>query len=483
GGIDGTLPIIPAGEAGSDLTNYTFDFGNGALNVNTSSNLAAGPQLVVIRNINNCSIALDTVLSEPILEPTFIVARPTCFGLSDGSIIVDVPNPGEGPFLYDFGDGNDFQPAMALSNLPEGTYNIQVRDANLCLSGQLDILIDQPDELALTTTPTDISCFGEGDGRIVAEVTGGVGNYTYDWSDGQMTNIASNLGAGEYFLAVTDGNDCPVNSDLVVIIEPAELSVAVGQVDNVLCFGETNGAITIDATGGSAPFEYSLDGIIFQPTATLESLPAGDYMVIVKDSRACEVPSENIRVTEPAEFLVTANVDAPITKLGFTINLSAETTTNDGGVNFVWAIPDSIVCNNCPNFSTVPPGSTTYTVTAVNSDNCQSTASVDVAVSLDRPVYIPNIFSPNGDGINDEFFIPFSPAMTEVKELRIYDRTGALVYEAFDIVQGEEILKAWDGEFNGTKIRQGVFVISAQIGFVDGQVLPYQSDVTLITSE
>ncbi len=483
GGIDGSITVIPAGESGSDLTNYTFDFGNGELNVNTSSNLPAGPQLVVIKNVNNCSIVLDTVLSEPILEPTFIVARPTCFGLSDGSIIVDVPNPGEGPFLYDFGDGNDFQSETALADLPQGMYSIQVQDANLCLSEQLEVLIDQPDELTLTTTSTDISCFGEGDGRIVAEVTGGVGNYTYDWSDGQTSNIASNLGAGEYFLAVTDGNDCPINSDLVGIIEPAELSVSVGQVDNVLCFGETNGAITINATGGSAPFEYSLDGIIFQPTSTLESLPAGDYMVIVKDSRACEVPTENIAVTEPEEFIVIANVDDPIAKLGFTINLSAETSTNSGGINFVWSIPDSIVCNNCPNFSTVPPGSTTYTVTAVNSDNCQATSSVDVAVSLDRPVYIPNIFSPNGDGINDEFFIPFSPAMTEIKELQIYDRSGALVFEAFDITQGEEILKAWDGEFNGTKIRQGVFVISAQIGFVDGQVLPYQSDVTLITSE
>jgi len=483
GGTDGAITVIPAGESGTDLINYTFDFGNGELNVNTSSNLAAGPQLVVIRNVNNCSITLDTVLSEPVLEPTFIVARPTCFGLSDGSIIVDVPNPGQGPFVYDFGDGNGFQAATSLTNLPQGMYAVQVQDANLCLSEQLNVLIDQPDELSLTTMPTDISCFGEGDGQIVATVTGGVGNYTYDWSNGQITNTASNLEAGEYFLAVTDGNDCPVNSDLVPIIEPAELNVAVGQVDNVLCFGETNGAITIDATGGSAPFEYSLDGIIFQPTSTLGSLPAGDYMVIVRDSRACEVPTENITVTEPAEFLVTANVDAPEAKLGFTINLSAETSTNTGGINFVWSTPDSIVCNNCPNFSTVPLGSTTYTVTAVNSENCQATASVDVRVSLDRPVYIPNIFSPNGDGINDEFFIPFSPAMTEVKSLQIFDRSGALVFEAFDIAQGEEILKAWDGEFNGTQIRQGVFVISAQIAFVDGQVLPYQSDVTLITSE
>ncbi len=483
GGVDGSITVIPAGEAGTDLTNYTFDFGNGELNVNTVNNLAVGPQLVIIRNINNCSITLDTVLSEPVLEPTFIVARPTCFGLSDGSIIIDVPTPGQGPYTYDFGDGNAFQAEDALTNLPQGTYSIQVQDANLCLSEQLEVLIDQPDELLLTTNATDISCFGENDGRIVAEVTGGVGNYSYDWSDGQTSNIASNLGAGDYFLAVLDGNDCPVTSDLVPIIEPAELTVAVGQIDNVLCFGEMNGAISINAMGGSAPFEYSLDGIIFQPTATLGGLTAGDYTVIVKDSRACEVPTENITIAEPQEFIVTANVDDPITKLGFPINLSAEANSTGGSINYTWAIPDSIVCNNCATFTTVPPGSTTYTVTAVNSENCQATASVSVQVSTDRPVYIPNIFSPNGDGVNDEFFIPFSPAMTGIKELKIFDRSGALVFEAFDIVAGEEFLKAWDGEFNGRKIRQGVFVVAAQIDFVDGQRLPYQSDVTLITSE
>jgi len=483
GGTDGSITVIPGGEAGSDLTNYTFDFGNGELNVNTSSNLAAGPQLVVIRNINNCSITLDTVLSEPILEPTFIVTRPTCFGLSDGSIIIDVPTPGEGPFLYDFGDGNDFQSEEALTNLPEGTYSVQVQDANLCLSGQLEILVDQPDELALMTTPTDISCFGENDGQIVAEVTGGVGNYTYDWSNGETTNIISNLVEGEYFLAVLDGNNCPVNSDLILITEPAELSVAVGQVDDVLCFGEMNGAITINATGGSAPFEYSLDGIIFQPTATLGGLVAGDYSVIVRDSRACEVPTENITVAEPAEFIITANVNDPITSLGFPINLSAEANTVGGNINYIWTIPDSIVCNNCANFTTVPPGSTTYTVTGVNSDNCQATASVSVQVSTDRPVFIPNIFSPNGDGINDEFFIPFSPAMREIKELRIFDRSGSLVFEAFNIREGEEFLKAWDGTFNGTNLRQGVFVISARILFVDDLEFNFGTDITLITSE
>lgn len=485
GATDGSVTILPSGELGTDITNYTYDFGAGFINNNIADNLGNGQFFAVVRNTNNCSIVLDTMLNELVLTPTHIVARPTCFGLSDGSIIIEVPTPGEGPFTYNFGDVNGFQPEDALTNLPEGNYTVQVQDVNLCLSEPIDILIDQPDALMLSLNKTDISCFGENDGRIVADVTGGVGNYAYNWNNGQMSSVAGNLMAGDYTLDVTDGNDCPISSDnAITIIEPAELSATIDQIANVLCFGETNGAITVNPMGGSAPYEYSLDGIIFQPTATLGNLTAGDYTVTIKDSRECEISTANATVEEPGEFTVNAIVNNPETDLGFTINLLAEAnTTATGGINYTWSTPDSIVCTNCERFETVPPGSTTYTVTAVNSDNCQATASVSVAVSTNRPIYFPNIFTPNGDGIHDEFYIPFSPAMTEIKEFKIYDRSGALVYEAFNIKRGEEINKAWDGEFNGTKIRQGVFVVTAQISFVDNQTLPYQSDITLITSK
>lgn len=485
GATDGSVTILPSGELGTDITNYTYDFGNGFFDNNVADNLGNGQFSVDVRNANNCSIVLDTILNELVLAPTHIVARPTCFGLSDGSIIIEVPTPGEGPFTYDFGDGAGFQADVALTNLPEGNYTIQVQDANLCLSEQIPILIDQPDELMLSLVKTDISCFGENDGSIVATVTGGVSNYSYSWSDGQMNNAATGLMAGDYTLDVTDGNDCPISSDnAITIIEPAELSAEIGQIDNVLCFGEMNGAITVNPIGGSAPYEYSLDGIIFQSAPTLGDLVAGDYTITVKDSRDCEITTQNTTVAEPGEFTVEALVDNAETKLGFTINLSAEAnTTATGGINYTWSTPDSIICTNCERFETVPPGSTIYTVNAVNSDNCQASASVSVAVSTDRPIYFPNLFTPNGDGVHDEFFIPFSPAMEEVKELKIFDRTGALVFEAFNIRRGEELIKSWDGEFNGTKLRQGVYVVTAQISFVDNQTLPYQSDVTIITSE
>ncbi len=486
GATDGSVTILPSGELGTDITNYTYDFGNGFLDNNVLDNLGNGQVFAVVRNANNCSIVLDTLLNELVLMPELpLVIRPTCFGLSDGSIVIDIPAPGEGPFTYNLSDGNGFQDATALTNLSEGTYSVQVQDNNLCLSDSLDIVVDQPDALMLSLEKTDISCFGENDGRIVATVTGGSSNYAYAWSNGQTSSAAEGLMAGDYTLDVTDGNDCPISSaNAVTIIEPIELSAAIGQIDNVLCFGEMNGAITVNPIGGSAPYEYSLDGIIFQPTATIGNLVAGDYSIIVKDSRNCEITTQNTTVDEPGEFTVDALVDNETTKLGFTINLSVEAnTTATGGINYTWSTPDSIICTNCERFETVPPGSTTYTVNAVNSDNCQASSSVSVAVSTDRPIYFPNLFTPNGDGVHDEFYIPFSPAMEEIKELKIFDRTGALVFEAFNIKRGEEISKSWDGEFNGTKLRQGVYVVTAQISFVDKQILPYQSDVTIITSE
>ena len=484
GGTDGSITVTPlaTSELGTDIMNYEFDFGNGNLNSNVVNNLSAGFHLVVIRDINNCSLTLDTTLTELVLQPTSLVTRPTCYGLSDGSVEFNIPSPGQGPFLYDYG-GDNFQDETALMSLEEGTYNIRIQDANLCLSETLEIIIDQPDSLTLTVNGTDISCFGANDGRIVADVIGGVGNFTYNWNNNQTSNIASMLNQGDYFVEVQDGNSCSKTSTMVTIMEPAELFASIAQIDNVLCFGETNGVITVDASGGTGPYEYSLDGIIYQAAATISNLPAGDYTAIVKDSRNCEISTENAAVVEPEEFIVTAAVDNEVTKLGFSVNLSADANaTTTAAINYIWNTPDSTICNNCQSFETVPPGSTTFTVIAINADNCQATDEVKVVVSLDRPVYIPNVFSPNGDGINDEFFIPFSPSMTAIEELRIIDRSGALVFEAFDIKEGEELTKAWDGTINGQKFRQGVFVILAQISFVDNQTLPYQSDVTIITS-
>lgn len=488
GGTDGSFTILPDGELGTDLANYTFDFGTGNLNNNVIDNIAAGDFVLgVVTNANNCSVTIDTILNELVLEPaTPLVEQPSCFGDMDGAIRIQVPDPQgvEGPFMFAI-NGGAFQDETALENLSQGDYDIVVQDANNCLSESILVTVPEPEEIDLEVAVQEISCFAANDGQITVTAMGGNGNFTYDWNDGQATSSISNLAPDDYLVTVTDFRGCRDSLESAInLTEPDELLANLASVSPVLCFGESNGTITVTAMGGSGPYEYSLDGVLFQPSASLGNLAAGDYNVVIRDSRGCEIPVEDITVDEPGEFTVTANVDDEVTKLGFPVNLSATVnTTAIGAINYLWTSEDSIICNNCERFEIVPAGSSTFTVTAVNSDNCQATDAISVLVSLDRPVYIPNIFSPNGDGINDEFYIPFSPSMSRIESLQIYDRSGSLVFEVNDVESGEELTKAWDGEFNGSEIRQGVFVVIAQINFVDGQTLPYQSDLTLITSE
>lgn len=479
GNADGSISVSVGTGSG---VGYEYDFGDGFTDANFNNNLAVGDYTITVRDDNNCMTTLDTALSELILAEGLVVTKePSCFGMNDG-IIENNLLSGQAPYQYDFQDGNNFQDETALTDLPAGIYMIQVQDANQCLSPVQQVFVNEPMILAITTNPTNISCFGEGDGSIAVEVTGGVGNYSYTWSDGQTGSTATNLEAGDYTLNVLDGNDCPIEGN-VTITEPIELTAALGSVQNVLCFGETNGAINVDADGGSNPYSYSIDGVLFQPSPSLDGLTAGDYTVTVRDDRGCEVETPTATIGEPGEFTVTAMIDNEVSNLGFPINLNATTNVGDAGINFVWSTPDSVVCNNCPSFETIPPGSTTYTVVAVNSENCSATASVSVGVSLDRPVYIPNAFSPNGDGLNDEFFIPFTPAMTGIEELQVFDRWGSLVFENFNILEGEEISRGWDGEYNGTKLRYGVYIVVAKIRFVDNVLKIYQSDLTVFGEE
>lgn len=490
GGVaDGVITVTPAinSELGTNVANYMYNFGSGFGVNNSATNLISNSYTITVRDTNNCTFSIDTTLSELVLLPNApLVATPKCFGEPNGSILFMTPN-GQAPFLYELNNSNNFDTeGNVLTGLSEGTYTVRVQDANLCLSEPIIVPVTQPDILAVSLTPTEISCFGENDGTLEAMPTGGSSNFNYNWSNGDMTSVNNlvNLPPGDYTVEVEDGNGCKATSTSVTITEPDELVIGLSQVNPVQCFGQQNGSITVLPSGGNSPYTFSLDGIVFPyTTPVIEGLNAGDYNVVVKDSRGCEKTTMSINVDEPAEFLVTASIDNEVTKLGIPIILTAEPNISGSNISYSWSTPDSIVCVNCQQFETIPPGSETFTVSAFDGNGCEATSSVSVAVSLDRPVYIPNIFSPNGDGIHDEFYIPFSSAMAEVEELRVFDRSGALVFEALDVKEGEELIKSWNGEYNGTKIRQGVFVVTAIIKFVDGKEFPYQADLTLISSQ
>lgn len=463
-------------EPGSDaVLPYSYDWlGNGVFSSNNSiTDLEFGVYSVVVRDANGCTQQYDFDVPEGLSLAANIdpATRPTCNGDSDGSISVSIEIANE-PVQFDFGNG--FQSDSTLSNIPAGSYNVHVVDGAGC-EGLFTIVVEDFPPLELSVDPLDISCFGENDGTITVVAAGGAEDYVYLWSNGETTPEIENLSAGTYSVTVTDGNGCTATAE-AVIIEPDELFATVEVVD-VICHGDKTGVILVYASGGTPPFEYSADGIEFQSEPELEELYAGEYQVVVRDSRGC-VLLVDAAINEPPPVTVYAGEDQTI-DLGYSTDLHGATTPILRPVDLIWTPAESLSCDDCLDPTARPFRTTTYFLTAVDETNCRATDSVTIIVILNRPIYIPNAFSPNGDGINDFFTIYGGVAAKSIRILKIFDRWGDMVFDGRNLPPNDASF-GWDGYFRGKLMDTAVFAYLAEVEFVDGIVVLYEGDLTIM---
>ena len=115
----------------------------------------------------------------------------------------------------------------------------------------------------------------------------------------------------------------------------------------------------------------------------------------------------------------------------------------------------------------------------IDTAGCTVTASVAVGVEKVREVYIPNSFSPNGDGTNDIFFINGGRGIRQVNSFRVYNRWGEVVYSDINF-QPNDPSRGWNGMFRGKEVNPAVFVYIAEISFIDGIEEMYSGDVTVM---
>lgn len=474
GGTDGAIELLVNGATPP----YQFNWENtGFTNDNTYNNLINGLYDVTIRDDSDCEIDLSIDVHELILEldPGIqTITDPSCTGYSDGSLVIAIAN-GLPAYQYNFNDGNGYVNNNTMTGLPAGTYFVDVLDQNLCM-GNFQLQLQDPPPLTLGFDITDVSCYGESDGSVNSIVTGGTGDYSYLWQGGVSTENIANLVAGAYPLTVTDENDCEIN-DVAVVIQPPLLEIGPTEVINNICFGYSEGQISVTGIGGLPPFEYSLDGETFQIDSIFTGLPAGDYVATVLDANGCDA-TVDITVTEPPELIVEAGPDQFI-ELGF--NTTAQAIPNFTPVTFAWTPTDFLSCLNddCSNVFLNPVNTTTYLVTITDQDGCIAIDDLTIHVIKNRPVYIPNVFSPNGDGINDGFTLFTGPAVAEIHRLRIFDRWGELVFEGKNFAPNNEAL-GWDGIFLGQPVNSGVFTYMADVLFIDGEFVQFKGDVSVV---
>jgi len=291
---------------------------------------------------------------------------------------------------------------------------------------------------------------------------------------------------GTKFIALTveSSAGCIVTEVIELEVEEccelfSDLSAELVEFVDPTCAGEASGSITIRGSGGDPLYEYSLDGETFFTLSTFNQLLAGEYTIFVRDIKGC-VDMLDVTLTDPPAIFVEVGPDITV-ELGFDTDLDAVISPPNIMVDYVWSPYDSTFfsCENCPDPNIIPPNTANYSVTITDEDGCTATDDLLITVLKNRPIYIPNAFSPNGDGFNDTFMLYGGPAARRIETLRVFNRWGALVFEGNDILLGDEI-RGWDGTFKGEVMNTDVFAFYALIEFVDNEVILFEGDITLL---
>jgi hypothetical protein len=239
--------------------------------------------------------------SVTITEPTATLGATTtqtdvlCFGNSTGAIDLTI-NGGTAPYAYLWSNGSTSED---LSNVAAGTYSVTITDANGCSMTSSVTIAEPAATLAASTTQTDVLCFGNSSGAVDLSVVGGAAPYTYLWSNGATTEDLSNVAAGTYNVTITDGNGCTITSSVTITEPTATLGATTTQTD-VLCFGNSTGAIDLTINGGTAPYAYLWSN--GSTSEDLTNIAAGTYDVTITDGNGCTITS-SVTITEPTATL------------------------------------------------------------------------------------------------------------------------------------------------------------------------------------
>ncbi|WP_445715203.1 PKD domain-containing protein [Flavobacterium sp.] len=331
GGNNGFIELNTSGGSGSYTFNWTGPNGFSASTANIS-NLTAGNYTVII-NDGVCSpITLNFALTEPddllVINNAIALQDANCFGSATGTLGVTITQESVAPYNFEITNNGIITQNIVSSNinpifngLIAGIYNIQITDANGNTKTISNLVISEPTELVVTTAATQISCFGSNDASITLYVIGGTPPYTINWNNFATGTQLNNLGAGTYTAIVTDAKGC----EKIIQTTIANLPVFMLQpvVNQITCYGETDGSIDLGLIGGLAPVTVTWnDG----STAGLvrNNLTEGIYIAIVTDGMGCTI-QRTFSIVAPQVLILD----------GIVQNALDCTTSNSGGINLI----------------------------------------------------------------------------------------------------------------------------------------------------
>lgn len=245
------------------------------------------------------------------------------------------------------------------------------------------------------------------------------------------------------------------------------------------CFDLNEGEVTVDVFGGAGGFQYSINGGPYQDGPTFSNLSNGVFEISVLDENQC-YSSEVFIINAVQDIYVDLGED-------FTIELGEDTIINavinvpfDSLSTIMWTPIEDPDCVNCTEQNISPIVTTSYEIQITDYNGCTDADQLTVNVEFIDDIYIPNIFSPNGDGINDVFLIySKSNIVSNINSFAGYDRWGNRIW-IFNNFSPNNISYSWDGTFKGRPVNPGVFVWTAEIEFINNETKTFSGDVTVV---
>ena len=346
---------------------YSYAWSNSQSGL-TASGLGAGLYTLSITDANGCSLTEAVQIGEPSsLSVAVQVRDATCESLSNGSAQALVSG-GTSPYVYLWNDGQTGRTATGLSG--GGTYTVSLTDANGCTAREVVGIGEPPAVTLQILAQGDVSCHGGGDGSATVRANGGVGNYTYAWSNGVLGNMVNNLEASRgYAVTVTDANGCTLSRTLQVM-EPSALSIDSVKTTDVLCFGQRGGGAVVYPSGGVAPYTYAWSsGQGGNQNAS--NLASGTYTVSISDANACTI-STRATIDQPSTALSGQLTSSAALCAGqATGQISATVVGGTGAYTYSWSDGSTASIN-----TDLVAGS--YTVSITDALGCSLTLSETV---------------------------------------------------------------------------------------------------------
>ena len=374
---NGSIAIAASGGVG--VLQYSID--NGATFQASSSFTSLTPAAynVVVVDSNGCTATSVVVVAEPSAIVVNIVPSSSSCSLANGSLVVNA-NGGTGVLQYSFNNGSFYQASNSLPNVMAGLYQVQVMDANGCTVALASNIPDEPSPVIVNVNVLNLTCNSSDDGSINIIANGGTGIINYSIDNGltyASNGLFTNLPIGIYNVQISDANGCTAVTNVALIQPPAIVAITVTL--NANC-NQNDGTISVNANGGTAPLQYSLDGVLFQAGSVFSNLASGNYSVTVKDANGCTVTSVAV-VNSNLAPVINNVVAVDITCNGLTDG-SITVAASGGNGALSYSINNGSVYQPASAFVALPAGN--YDVVVKDANGC--TVSSQVIIVEPAPI-------------------------------------------------------------------------------------------------